>query len=441
MFILEKGTEMTIPLLNEYIGKHKKLVKRYRKLINAYENKYDIFKQEKKAKYKPDNRISVNFAKYITDTFNGFFIGNPIKISSNDSKINDYIQFLDKFNDQDDNNAELSKMCSIFGHGFEMYYIDGTNIGITYVSPLESFMIYDDSIVEEPMFFVRYYKDANDIVRGSFSDSKNVQYFHIDGGIKFDDEPKIHGFDGVPATEYVENAERQSIFESELSMINAYNKALSEKANDIDYFADAYLKVIGETLDQNGLIKIRDNRIINFDGDAKNIIVEFMQKPNGDTSQENFLNRIERLIYQTSMVANISDENFGTSSGIALKYKLLAMTNLAKTKERKFTSGMNRRYKLIFSNPLSGMNVDDWVKIDYKFTLNIPANLVDEASIASNLDGVTSKETQLSVLSIVDDVKAEMEKIKEESKAEEMTIVDQRMFNNNTNQGDDLNEQ
>lgn len=436
MFILEKGTEMTVNLLNEYIGKHKILVKRYTKLINAYENRYDIFKQKAKEKYKPDNRISVNFAKYITDTFNGFFIGNPIKISSNDSKINDYIQLLDKFNDQDDNNAELSKMCSIFGHGFEMYYIDGTNIGITYVSPLESFMIYDDSIVEEPMFFVRYYKDANDIVRGSFSDGKEVQYFHIQGGIRFD-EKKSHGFDGVPATEYVENAERQSIFESELSMINAYNKALSEKANDIDYFADAYLKVLGDKLDQKGLNQIRDNRIINFDGDGKELIVEFMQKPNGDTSQENFLNRIERLIYQTSMVANISDENFGTSSGIALKYKLLAMTNLAKTKERKFTSGMNRRYKLIFSNPLSNMKVNDWVKIDYKFTMNIPANLLDESSIASNLDGVVSKETQLSVLSIVDDVKAEMEKIKEENQAEEMTIVDQRMFN----KSGDLNEQ
>lgn len=436
MFILEKGTKMTIPLLDEYIGKHKKRVIRYRKLLNAYENKYDIFKRKKKAPYKPDNRISVNFAKYITDTFNGFFIGNPIKISSSDKKINDYIQFLDKFNDQDDNNAELSKMCSIFGHAFEMYYINDTNIGITYVSPLESFMIYDDSIVEEPMFFVRYYKDANDVVRGSFSDSKNVQYFHIDGGIKFDDV-KPHGFNGVPASEYVENAERQSIFESELSMINAYNKALSEKANDIDYFADAYLKVLGETLDDQGLAKIRDNRIINFDGDAKSLIVEFMQKPNGDTSQENFLNRIERLIYQTSMVANISDENFGTSSGIALKYKLLAMTNLAKTKERKFTSGMNRRYKLIFSNPLSNMKVNDWVKIDYKFTMNIPANLLDESSIASNLDGVVSKETQLSVLSIVDDVKAEMEKIKEENQAEEMTIVDRRMFN----KSGDLNEQ
>ena len=142
-------------------------------------------------------------------------------------------------------------------------------------------------------------------------------------------------------------------------MIDAYNKAISEKANDVDYFADAYLKILGAKLKPEDLQELRRNRIINFEGeDAGALIVEFLQKPNGDTTQENLINRLEKLIFQISMVANISDENFGTSSGIALKYKLQAMSNLALTKQRKFTSGMNRRYKLIFSNPVSGMQKD-----------------------------------------------------------------------------------
>ncbi|MFR9064200.1 MAG: phage portal protein [[Clostridium] scindens] len=157
---------------------------------------------------------------------------------------------------------------------------------------------------------------------------------------------KEHGFDGVPATEYRENKEELGIFEPVLTMINAYNKAISEKANDVDYFADAYMKILGALLDDNALKHIRDNRIINFPGNYNNgdLEVDFLQKPNGETTQENLIDRLENLIFQISMVANISDENFGTSSGIALKYKLQAMSNLAKTKERKFTSGMNRRY-------------------------------------------------------------------------------------------------
>ena len=114
------------------------------------------------------------------------------------------------------------------------------------------------------------------------------------------------------------------------------------------------------------------------------------------------------------MVANISDENFGTSSGIALKYKLLAMSNLAKTKERKFTGGMNRRYKLIFSHPRSGMKRDDWVKLKYQFTQNVPANLLEESQIAGNLDGIVSQQTQLSVLSCVDNVQQEIDQIKQD---------------------------
>lgn len=159
-------------------------------------------------------------------------------------------------------------------------------------------------------------------------------------------------------------------------------------------------------------------------GDADTVIVDFLQKPNGDTTQENLIDRLEKLIFQISMVANISDENFGTSSGIAMKYKLQGMSNLAKTKERKFTSGMNRRYKLIFSNPVSGMKEDDWVKLHYHFTPNIPSNVLEESQIAGNLEGIVSQETQLGVLSVVDNVQGEIDRIQqEENQKAEYTVL------------------
>ncbi|MGI6040978.1 MAG: phage portal protein [Candidatus Alectryocaccobium sp.] len=413
MFRLSKDKELTDNKLNEFLLEHATLVqRRYKELDNAYKTDFPILHQADKPKYKPDNRIVVNFAKYIVDTMNGYFIGHPIKITvdGDDESVSNYVQLLDQYNDQDDNNAELSKLCSIFGSAYEMYYVDDVgNIGITYVSPMESFMIYDDSVLERPRYFVRLYVDEDNVLHGSISDDTNVRYFVQKGRLIWEDE-KTHGFDGVPATEYRENQESIGIFEPVLTMINAYNKAISEKANDCDYFADAYLKVLGEKLSTDELKGIRDDRIINFDGDVNGVVVDFLNKPNGDTTQENLINRLERLIFQISMVADISDENFGASSGIALKYKLLAMSNLAKTKERKFTSGMNRRYRLIFSNHVSGMKKDDWMKLHFKFTQNIPSNVLEEAQIAAQLSGIVSDETQLSVLSIVDDVKSEIEK-------------------------------
>ncbi len=421
MFRVPAGTVMTSELLGKYMAKHKQEVSgRYQRLHDAYENKYEIDSLPKKPDWKPDNRIPVNFAKYIVDTMNGFFIGIPIKITSADEAVSNFLEFLDQYNDQDDNNAELSKICSIYGSGFEMYYVDASgNIGITYLSPMDAFMIYDDSILEKPLFFVRHYTGADNVEHGSWSDGRVVQHFINQGSYQWTDNEKVHGFDGVPATEYKENKERIGIFESVLPMINAYHKAISEKANDVDYFADAYLKILGAKLDKDDLNALRSKRIINFDGmDALNVIVDFLQKPNGDTTQENLINRLEKLIFQISMVANISDEKFGTSSGIALKYKLQGMRNLAKTKERKFTSGMNQRYRLIFSNPVSGMQKDSWVTIKYKFTQNIPANTLDEAQTASQLSGIVSHETQLGILSAVDNVKEELERIEKEQDPE-----------------------
>lgn len=433
MFHLSSNVELTSSILLDFIDKHRKEVsERYEGLKKAYTSDHDILHEPSKASYKPDNRIVVNFPKYIVDTMNGFFIGNPIKITADDEAVAERVEYLDQFNDQDDNNAELSKICSIYGKGYELYFADEkSELNITYFNPTEAFMIFDDSVLEKPLYFVRLYKDYNNKEFGCLYTKTYYRNFGLEGGFKWlDKKEKKHGFDDVPATEFIENEERQGIFEPVMSMVNAFNKAVSEKANDVDYFADSYLKVLGTKLEEDDIKHIRDNRIINFEGDVDTgkLIVEFMNKPESDTTQENHLNRLERLIFQISMVANISDENFGSSSGIALKYKLQAMSNLAKTKERKFTSGMNRRYKLLFSHPLSRVPADAWVQLHYKFTPNFPANLLEEAQIAAQLEGITSRHTQIKVLSVVDDVQGELDKIEEENKAPEMSPVEKMTF-------------
>ena len=435
MFRLPNDTEMTLELLREFLAEHKKEVdRRYKKLRAAYESDHDILHQPAKPAYKPDNRIVVNFPKYIVDTMNGFFLGNPIKVVAEEKSVSAYVDYLDQYNDQDDNNAELAKICSIYGHGFEMYYTDErSELCMTYLSPVESFMIYDESIVERPLFFVRRYTDRQHNEYGSISDRYGVRNFQITGGVRWLDDWRRHYFFGVPATEYLENAERQGLFESVLPAVNAYNKALSEKANDVDYFADAYLKVLGALVEDDDIRFIRNNRVVNFVGeDAGKLVVEFMDKPDNDASQEHLLDRLERLIFQVSMVANISDEHFGSSSGIALRYKLQAMSNLEKTKERKFASGMNRRYRLLFGHPASRVPDDAWVQLHYQFTPNLPTNLLEEAQIAAQMEGITSHETQLKVLSAVDNVQAELERIAAENSAPEETIAESLLFRRQT---------
>lgn len=435
-FVLADDQDLTPDKLAEFIQAHDVHVQSVlAPLSKAYKTKYKIFDLQKKAAYKPDNRIAANFAKYIVDTFEGFFAGIPMQISSDDAKVADYLTYLRAYTDGDDNNAELSKLMSIYGYGYEMYYVDeAAEIGITHLSPMDAFMVYDESILERPRYFVRVYTDSHNVRRGSLSDDTVVRYFRLDPDVIWEEE-HVHGFDGVPASEFVMNADRISLIAPVMSMIDAYNKALSEKANDVDYFADAYLKILGAKLKNDDLKTIRDDRIINFAGinDGK-LVVDFLQKPDGDTSQEHLLDRLERLIFQISMVANISDESFGTASGQALKYKLHAMSSLAKTKERKFTSGLNRRYRLIFSNPVAGMQPDAWTRISYAYTQNIPSNELEEAQTAARLSGIVSRATQLRCLSMIDDVNAEIDRIKAEDEAD---LPDARSGDFDDESGDD----
>lgn len=419
IFKVEAGTKMTIELLQKYLSKHQALIAgRYGVLHNAYMGDYPILHQEAKDPGKPDNRIVVNFAKFIVDTFNGFFMGQPIKVTSPDEAVDAFINELDQYNDQDDNNTELSKICSIYGKGYEYYWIDeNSKVGITYLSPMEAFMVYDYSLTMNPVFFVTVSKNEDGNLVGSVSTVYDSVDFSDKGGLHFLEETRhAHNFQDVPASEYIENEERMGVFEPVYSVINAYNKAISEKANDVDYFADSYLEITGPDLEKDDLAHIRQNRIINTPcDDAGQARIQFLQKPSADEMQENLIDRLAAEIYAKSMVMNITDENFsGQTSGIALKYKLFAMSNLAKTKERKFTSSMNRRYKVIFGSPACLLGSDAWASIEYRFTQNYPANTLEEAQTAAQLAGIVSQETQLAQLSCVTDVQAELQRIKEE---------------------------
>ncbi|MDK8324381.1 phage portal protein [Lactobacillus iners] len=161
---------------------------------------------------------------------------------------------------------------------------------------------------------------------------------------------------------------------------------------------------------------MRTHRLINVPtANAADIKIGFLERPDGDNVQENQLQHLNDKIYQTTGIPNLSDSNFaGNASGVAIRYKLLAMENKASNKERKFTQALRALYKVVFSID-SVINVSDaWEDLKFKFTRNLPANLADEASTANSLNGIVSKETQLGALSIVDDPKAEMERMEEE---------------------------
>jgi SPP1 family phage portal protein len=433
--LCECDQEITMDLVNEYIRLHEDRLPRYKYLENLYEGFHNIFKLPEKEGWKPDNRLAVNFPKFVTDIFMGFSYGIPIKKSHPDKTVNEAIAAFDRMNRIEDHDFEMIKNVCKYGHAFEyMYQDEDAKTRVSRNTPIEAFVVYENSLRKSARFAVRYgYKDDGSTKYGEILTKEYVREFE---GDEFKEE-RMNPYGKIPIVEWIMNEERMSLYESIAGMTEAYNKTIGEKANDVDAFAEAYLAILGAEVDEDGVRRIRDDRIINLYGtdDAKDILVQFLTKPSADGTQENLLDRTERLIHKISMVPDINSESFGNSSGVALEYKLQPQSNLAKFLDRKVLKSMSKRYKLFCTLKTNVSDSNAWDEIEYTTARNLPKNTYEESQTARNLEGVVSKETQLSVLSIIEDVADEIKKIeKEEKKAQQnaLKMLDQQMFGNHS---------
>src|SRR5690625_3339122 len=419
---MDKDTEITGEILEGFIQQHEMQKLRYLELYNQYLSRPPILAEPPKEEaWKPDNRLVGNFGKYLVDTFNGFFNGIPMKPSHDDERVDEIIQDFWNANNMDNTMNELAKSTSIYGRAYLfLFQNEESKTEVAYNDPLDMFVIYSDEIRPRSLYGVRYTVDEDGYKGQLFSDSEAYD-FTLDGDSLSLTESHSLFYGRVPIIEFVENEERQSLIEPVESLINGFNNVLSEKNNDVSYFSDAYLSILGALLDDDSIRNLKDNRIINLAGDnAEKVTVEFLEKPDADQTQENFLDRTERLIYQLSQVANIDDTTFGTagnSSGVALEFKLQPMKNLASNKERKFQQGIQTLFRMSFTEVTNvpGNLSDEYLDIQYNWSRNLPANNEAEMQVVRGLDGIVSHKTQLDMLSAVSDSQRELERIEEEN--------------------------
>jgi SPP1 family phage portal protein len=225
-----------------------------------------------------------------------------------------------------------------------------------------------------------------------------------------------------------------------LPEIDAYDKAQSNTANDRDYFTDAYLIIKGAgggfTDDEGNEIpqseaekNLRNSRVMFFDdnGDAK-----FLVKQADGSQDEAYKDRIFRDIFFISQVPAMTDESFsGDLSGIAIRYKLIGLEQLAIMKENKFRLAVQKKIKL----------VTDWINLKHStsydpamvqqiYERNFIDNDTEKIENAAKAEGMVSKETQLSMLpsSVVPDTQKELARIQEEKSKEEFGYGEEELL-------------
>ncbi|MGG3721608.1 phage portal protein [Bacillus subtilis] len=433
-----RASGITPELIAEIIEAHKNDHDRMKKLYDRYQAEvqgvpiltreaieYEEFEtgHVKRIDHKVNNKLNNSFDSDIVDTKVGYLFGHPITYEFDDKRetgtTSTRKQMIDDFNTLNniaDEDSEWGKMATICGYGARLAYIDRNgNERVKNIEPWEAVFLSDGNI-HEPEYALRYYETYNGQQKAEFYDNKMIYFFSTKDSSAFTlDDKKPHMFDGCPLFGLANNKELKGDAEKVLSLIDAYDRTLSDASNEIEQYRLAYLILKGLGADEDTLQQLKKTGILELYDEKDD--VSYLTKDINDAIIENHLNRLEENILRFAKSVNFSDESFGGNvTGVAMKFKLMALENKCITMERKMTAALRYQYKLIFS-AWATKNIakaEDYLKVWFGFKRNLPANVLEEAQTTSQLKGLISEETRLSLLSFVDDVQYELHKMKEE---------------------------
>ncbi len=430
------GNEITPDIAAKFIRRHlSNDVPRLEMLYNYYLGEQSILNRHKDENLS-NNRLVINHAAYIASFTAGYLLGTPVSYSlldEDNEKIQPILDAL-KTADAPTQDADLALDGAIFGRSYELVYVaeNDTKIKLARLSPLNAFVVYDDTVEQKPVFGIHYYPiyDVSGLqtgYKGIIATETYIQDITLSvgaGDVTTTGNPIQHFFGKVPIDEIYNNGQRLGDFENVMSLIDAYNLLQSDRLNDKEQFVNALLVIKGQVLGntdkekREALDGLKENKVMELAADGE---AAFLTRQFDESSVEVYKNSIVNDIHKISCVPDMSDQNFaGNVSGVAMKYKLLALEQLAKVKQRFFTEGLRYRLECI-SNFLRFKTTTsiDVGEIDISFRRSLPANEIEQAQMVSMLNGIVPQEYLLSQIDFVSDPKKAMELIEEEKQAAE----------------------
>lgn len=423
--------KVTSDIIKDLIADHAPKRAKMLSLYNRYKtDDLPILNREFEDQNKINRKLNNSFDSEIVDTKVGYFIGNPISYQVDDvqqgsEKVDATLTDFALRNSIDDLDSETVKMATICGYAARLLYIDrnGQERAMN-VNPWEVILVYDRSI-DEPQFALRYYdvtvktgKEEVTRTRVEWYDDTTITYYleNEKGEYVLDvsepANPQPHLFDLVPVIVFPNNEEQQGDAEKVLNLIDAYDRTMSDVNSEIEQFRLAYMAFYGYDPDEATLSMARYTGAFGLDEKGEGVGIEFITKDMNDTAIENHLNRLEGNIMRFGKSVNMTDESFASNlSGVAIRYKLMALENKCITMERKMTAALRQQFKVLATAwAKKGIPVD-YTNIFFQFKRNLPVNLLDEAQTTVQLRGHVSERTRLSQLSFVDDVEWELEEM------------------------------
>ena len=419
MFCIDRATELSVELLQKMINKfYTEIEPKINKYKNYYDGKQAILNKSYADASKPCNRTVTNYCKNIVDSYCGY-LASPGYISySSDNDIEEIMNIL-RYNDYQAEDADFLLNALIYGVACELMYIDNLGqVRFKLINPTQCFGVYDDSLTGDLMYFVRIYKasewDDTDTYNVDVYSDYSIKHYTMSGRNGYltfvAEEP--HYFGQCPANIFYLPDEK-SIFDCIISLQDAANELLSNEIDDYSAFCDAYLVLKNLDADEETLGTMKENRVLLLpeDGDAS-----YLSKNISDTQIENMLKNINDTIHKIANSPDFSQESFGTSSGIALRFRLLGFENTAGAIEKNMTKALQRRIELICA--ILNLKGDSmWRDVQIQFTRNIPTDINETVNMVNTLRGLVSDKTLLAQIPFIQDVDAELDALNEQKEA------------------------
>ena len=426
MFYLNRNVKLETALLQKMISKfHTEVLPR----LNRYKNYYDgiqaIMGKQYSDPSKPCNKTVINYCRNIADSYCGY-LATPGYISYTSKNDIDDIMNVLRYNDYQAEDADFLLDALVYGVGAELMYNDRDGkTRFRLINPTQCFGVFDDSLTNDLMYFVRIYKanewDLSETYFVDVYDDYQISHYQMGG---FNGYLKLltqepHFFNQCPANLLIMPDEK-SVFDCIMSLQDSANELVSAEIDDYSAFCDAYLALIGVDADTDDVASMKENRVLVLPEGAQAM---WLTKNANDAQVENILKRIHDSIYRIAQCPDFSSESFvgGVSSGIAIRYRLTGMETRAAKICAAMEKALQRRVEIICGIATLKLGEEVFRDIDIAFKRNLPEDSASVAEMVNKLKGTVSDATLLSQLPFISDVNAELEALdKQKSKNMEM---------------------
>ncbi|MFA9493556.1 phage portal protein [Streptococcus sp. E17BB] len=367
--------------------------------------------QRRLDKEKADYRVRHKWGGYISSFVTNYIIGRPVSvgmIEQGDQKQLSAISDIEWQNDINALNADLAFDASVYGRAFEYHFRDKDSVDrVVLIDPLEMFVIRDQTVEQNVIAAVHLPVYDGKVHMTIYTTDRVLTYkpFSPNSVRLVLETDNKHEYKDVPVVEWWNNRFRMGDYESEISLIDAYDAGQSDTANYMSDLNDAMLVIKGD-LDAIGLdavtsAKLKEANImllqsgVSTTGQQTSADADYIYKQYDVQGTEAYKNRLANDIHRFSRIPNLDDDRFNsTASGIALLYKMIGLEQVRKDKENYFTKALRRRYELI-SNIHKVINapVIDADKLTFTFHPNIPQDVWTEIKAYIEAGGEVSQET------------------------------------------------